>query len=408
MRTCRLRSRHTEPSGGPTWPCRSGTRPTALSGSSTSRAMSVCPLPNSRRCSGSDVRVCSRTFLHPCTTASTGRRGRSGCGAGSGSWPAPEVQPAMSATESDRRSRRVQGTARLAQAAAKVSLPASSCPARQEPATKEGLRPHRRSPPGRHARLQRPLQHGLGELPLGLEADLLRHVCLGTAVGVDGPFLEHVQLRSISARSCRWHRPRRPRPGSSRSARRCPSTGVAPRPTWCPPSGSRSRPLSGFRQVAELLHDVAAHVVASASASQRVVVNSCRIPSGVVSWACSASCQPFLRSTPPSSPRRNPAARQRTSGWANRGPIPLQHPLELGWPALDLGQHALPPPRSVQQKRATYLTQSAAAVLAVALGDPGGGSGMRTTSCSVRRSRHTCTWARLSGRQSWAPRVSYP
>ncbi len=80
------------------------TRPTAPSGSSTSRAMSACTLPSSRRCSGSDVRVCSRTFLRSCTTASTGRPGRSGCGAGSGSWPVPGGQPAMSAAESDHRS----------------------------------------------------------------------------------------------------------------------------------------------------------------------------------------------------------------------------------------------------------------------------------------------------------------
>jgi hypothetical protein len=51
------------------------------------------------------------------------------------------------------------------------------------------------------------------------------------------------------------------------------------------------------------------------------VVSSRCIPSGVVSPACSASCQPFLRSTPASSPRSNPTIRRRTSGRTNRGPI---------------------------------------------------------------------------------------
>src|SRR5215213_9392662 len=57
------------------------------------------------------------------------------------------------------------------------------------------------------------------------------------------------------------------------------------------------------------------------SGSQSAVANNRCIPSGVASPACSASCQPFLRPTLPTSPRRYASTRRRGSARTNRPAI---------------------------------------------------------------------------------------
>jgi hypothetical protein len=49
-------------------------------------------------------------------------------------------------------------------------------------------------PPSGHLGVQGALEHGLGELRLGVEGDPLGHVRLGAAGGVGGPFLGQVEL----------------------------------------------------------------------------------------------------------------------------------------------------------------------------------------------------------------------
>jgi site-specific DNA recombinase len=177
-------------------------------------------------------------------------------------------------------------------------------------------------PPGRHLGGHGPLQHGLGELRLGLEANTLGDVRLGAASGVGGPFLGQVQL------------PVDQRPPLAAGV----GEEDADLAVLDAPGGPRILALHPGRlgalleepglihhqhpaRVAQVLDHIGTHVI-----TQRIGVpaggrQQPLHPIGVVSLACSASCQPFLRSTSPSSPRRNPATRRRTSGRANRGPI---------------------------------------------------------------------------------------
>jgi hypothetical protein len=97
-----------------------------------------------------------------------------------------------------------------------------------------------------------------------------------------------------------------------------PNTGAAPRPRWCPSPGSRSHRPPAPARVAQVLDHTGAQVVAD---QVQIPVGGGQQPLhpiGVRSPACSASCQPFLRPTLPSSPRRYASTRRRGSARANR------------------------------------------------------------------------------------------
>src|SRR5215216_2224067 len=188
----------------------------------------------------------------------------------------------------------------------------------------------------------------------------LAHSLAGTAPGPPAPG------------PCRWRRPRRPRPGSSLSARPCPSTGVAPgrlgalleepglihhqHPAW----------------VAEPLHDIAAHVVAQrvwvpADGGQQPLHSVRGRLAGVLGQlpailAVDPTQQPAQE---PSSP---PADLRAGEPWAD----PLAQPLELRRPALDSASTLCLHRPLLSRKRATYPTRSAAAVLGRGLRDRSG------------------------------------
>jgi site-specific DNA recombinase len=206
-------------------------------------------------------------------------------------------------------------------------------------------------PPGRHARLQRALQHRLGQLRLGRKADPLGHVRLRTAPGVGDPLLGQVQL------------PVHQRPTLSAGI----GEEHADLAVLDPPGGARILALHPGRlgalleeaglihhqhpvRVAELLGDVAAHVVAErawvpAGAGQQPLHP---VRGGLLrvlgQLPAVLAVNPTQQAT--QEPGGTAADLRADEPWAD----PLAQPLELRCPALDLSQHALPPPRSAQQK----------------------------------------------------------
>jgi hypothetical protein len=109
------------------------------------------------------------------------------------------------------------------------------------------------------------------------------------------------------------------------------------------------------------------------------VANSRCIPSGVRSPTCSASCQPFLRPTLPSSPRRYASTRRRGSARVNLGAMracrassPTAHARTSSMSAAASLASGTIPPASIALSsagpsptggREPYLTTSAAGVL---------------------------------------------
>jgi hypothetical protein len=206
-------------------------------------------------------------------------------------------------------------------------------------------------PPSRHLGVQGTLEHGLGQLRLGLEVDLLGDVRLGAAIDVAGPFLGQVQL------------PVHQRPALVAGVgQEDPDLAVLD-----PPGRARVLALHPGRlgalleepglihhqhpgRVAEPLHDIAAHVVA-----QRV-----RVPAGGGQQPLHSvrgrlpgvlgQLPAILAVDPTQQPTQEPSSPPADLRPGEPGADPLAQPLELRRPALDLGQHALPPPPSAQQK----------------------------------------------------------
>ena len=119
---------------------------------------------------------------------------------------------------------------------------------------------------------------------------------------------------------CHWHRPGTRRSGSSRSVPRSRSIGAPRRPTSSPSSGSRSRRRSARRPARPGARPRRRD---TGRAPRPGPTGHARAPVGCATAGVpdrSASCQPFLRSTAPSSPSRYSPAWRRGSGRPNNSP----------------------------------------------------------------------------------------
>jgi hypothetical protein len=200
-------------------------------------------------------------------------------------------------------------------------------------------------PPGRHARVHGPLEHGLGELRLGVEAHLVGDVRLRTAIEVSGPLLGQVQL-SVHQRP----------PLSAGIGEEDPDLAVLDATGRARVLALHPRRLAALLEkagliyhqhpagVAQVLHDVGAHVIAqrlwvpAGGGQQPLHPIGGGLP-GVLGQLPAVLA--FHVTEQAAQEPSDPPADLRAG---KPGADPLHQPLELRRPALDLGQHAPPPP----------------------------------------------------------------
>ncbi len=178
-------------------------------------------------------------------------------------------------------------------------------------------------------------------------------------VGVVGPAVRQVELavdHRVPAR--RRRRSGRPRPGRSRSVRRCRCTGAAPRPCGCPSSDRRSRRPPAPRRCRRGADDVVA----------QVVTDPVGVPAGPgeqVLHAVRIGVPGMLGDRPAVLPRQiGRAARARTRGPAGGsrpakpGGHPVEQPVGLGVPtARDLRCGPRPPLDHLKSTQRTRITR---------------------------------------------------